>query len=316
MTTLRSRRVSRASLFNSVLLLVAISAGFAFTKAVSSTESVAPVPRLQVVEDSTGASIAMRDYRRIVSTSTIADQVLNRLVEPDRVLAVSAHTLRTKTAAAYADKIGVEQAGDIETIIQLRPDIVFINNFVDRRHVERFKDAGLNVFDLGPMEGLRTLPTNIRQVAGVLGASARGEAIVERLLEELESVADDIPDDQRRGPALRWGPRHELPRRAGCRRIGRRGHRGRLHGVAGLYERAAPRPRPPLDRHEHRHGTTSLYAPWPRRATSLPPKPDPRDRDRPADRSGPRDGRCRPSDSGGGVRSEAIYSNSAAMSSA
>ncbi len=190
--------MSRASLFNSVLLLVAISAGFAFTKAVSSTESVAPVPRLQVVEDSTGASIAMRDYRRIVSTSTIADQVLNRLVEPDRVLAVSAHTLRTKTAAAYADKIGVEQAGDIETIIQLRPDIVFINNFVDRRHVERFKDAGLNVFDLGPMEGLRTLPTNIRQVAGVLGASARGEAIVERLLEELESVANDIPDDQRR----------------------------------------------------------------------------------------------------------------------
>ena len=190
--------MSRANQLNSSLLLVAILAGFALTRAVSSTGPGHEDPPSRRVEDSTGASIPVRDYRRIVSTSTIADQVLRRLVEPHRVLAVSAHTLRTATTAAYADKIGVEQAGDIETIIELRPDIVFINNFVDRRHVERFKDAGLNVFDLGPMEGLRTLPTNIRQVAGVLGAPARGEAIVESLLADLESVADDIPEERRR----------------------------------------------------------------------------------------------------------------------
>jgi iron complex transport system substrate-binding protein len=140
----------------------------------------------------------VREYSRIVSTSTIADQVLIEIIDPARLLAVSAHTRRTQKSEEYSDKIGVERARDIETIIELRPDIVFINNFVDRRHVERFKDAGLNVFDMGEMRGLQTLPANIRQVAAVVGVAARGEHLAERLLTELRAVSADIPEAERK----------------------------------------------------------------------------------------------------------------------
>ncbi len=185
---------------NVLLLLVAVTIGFASTSAVSIRATPYGTGSAKTVTDSTGTEIAARDYVRIVSTSTIADQVLVEIIDPSRLLAVSGHTLRTRRSPVYADKIGVERARDIETIIELRPDIVFINSFVDRRHVERFKDAGLNVFDLGEMRGLRTLPTNIRQVASVVGAPERGEAIARRLLDELQSVASDIPArDRRRG---------------------------------------------------------------------------------------------------------------------
>ncbi|UCH28736.1 MAG: ABC transporter substrate-binding protein [Myxococcales bacterium] len=192
--------MGNAHRINTAVLAAAVTTGFVLTGTVSSKTPVTGRGSSATITDATGAKIAVRDYTRIVSTSTIADQVLVRILDPGRLLAVSAHTLRTRASGAYRDKIGVERARDIETIIELRPDIVFINNFVDRRHVERLKDAGLNVFDLGEMRGLQTLPSNIRQIAAVLGVPEHGEQLADELLRGLADVAADIPkNDRRRG---------------------------------------------------------------------------------------------------------------------
>lgn len=186
------------TLINTALLFVAGGSAFVLTALVSSTGNGRVERGVETILDETGAAIEVRDYTRIVSTSTIADDVLLRIIDPSRVLAVSGHSIRMEKSAAYADKIGVEHARDIETIIELRPDLVFINNFVDRRHVERFKDAGLNVFDLGPMQGLDTLLKNIRQIARVLGIPERGEELAQEFVRRLDAVAMDVPEPQRR----------------------------------------------------------------------------------------------------------------------
>lgn len=186
------------SALNATLLAIALLAGATSTAVVSANELAVGWPEESgTVRDATGSQIPVRPYVRIASTSTIADQVLLQLVEPKRLLAVSRHTLRTYKSHVYDDKIGVERARDIEAIIELRPDIVFINNFVDRRHVERLKDAGLNVFDLGPMRGLETLVLNIRQLAAVLGLPQRGERLVRQLERELGQVAADVEESER-----------------------------------------------------------------------------------------------------------------------
>jgi iron complex transport system substrate-binding protein len=182
---------------NALLLAAAVASSFLLTSSVSKRVPARAI-EAETVTDATGAQIAVREYTRIVSTSTIADQVLVRIVDPSRLLAVSSHTLRTQTSSAYRDKLGVERARDIETIIELRPDIVFINNFVDRRHVERFKDAGLNVFDLGEMRGLQTLPGNIRQLGALVGVPGRGEALAREVVTAMSAVAADIPETERR----------------------------------------------------------------------------------------------------------------------
>jgi len=184
---------------NATLLAAALLVGGALTAAVSArTPSARARDDVRSVEDATGTHVPVRGYARIVSASTIADQVLIEIIEPRRVLAVSRHTLRTQKSPAYRDKIGVEHARDIETIIELRPDIVFINNFVDRRHVERLKEAGLNVFDLGAMRGLETLLPNIRQLAEVLDVPAKGQALAADLLDRLRNVSADVPVSERR----------------------------------------------------------------------------------------------------------------------
>lgn len=182
-----------------MLLLTALLTGAALTAAVSQSEAVVgPAGDADAVRDATGALVPAQQYVRIASTSTIADEVLVEIIEPSRLLAVSRHTLKSQQFKVYDDKIGVERARDIEAIIELRPDIVFVNNFVDRRHVERLKDAGLNVFDLGEMRGLQTLLPNIRQLAAVVGVPGRGEELARKIERDLEGVAADVQESERR----------------------------------------------------------------------------------------------------------------------
>lgn len=183
---------------NAVLLLVAMAAGLLLTGAVAKRNPAhEPSAVSATVEDATGGHVAVRQYVRIVSTSTIADQVLVELVDPRRLLAVSAHTLRGPDGPVYRDKIGVERARDIETIIELRPDIVFINSFVDERQIERLRNAGLTVFNLGVMRGVETLLMNIRQISAVLDVPQKGEALAGELMRGLREVSATLPVDQR-----------------------------------------------------------------------------------------------------------------------
>lgn len=190
--------MKRVNVINGALLLVAILLSAGMTAVISKQTPPEQHAGVRTTQDATGEQVRVRDYARIVSTSTIADQVLIEIIEPERLLAVSSHTLRSRKARPYRDKIGVEHARDIETIIELRPDIVFINNFLDRRQVERLKEAGLNVFDLGPMRGLETLVPNIAQLASVLGVPERGQALADQLVHRLDAVSADIPDDGKR----------------------------------------------------------------------------------------------------------------------
>jgi iron complex transport system substrate-binding protein len=193
--------MKRVNEVNGALLVAALILGAVLTGAVSKRSAPAHRGKAEpTVKDATGERIAVRDYARIVSTSTIADQVLIEIIEPNRLLAVSGHTLRTQGSRTYADKIGVERARDVETIIELRPDIVFVNNFVDRRQLQRLKDAGLNVFDMGEMRGLETLLPNIRQLAAVLDVPERGRELADDLVRKLEAVSAGIAvGDRRRG---------------------------------------------------------------------------------------------------------------------
>lgn len=151
-----------------------------------------------VVVDTDGEMVPVRPYSRVASASTIADQVLIRIVEPSRVLAVSRHSLDGPIDPwRYDGKAGIGRAEDLEMIIQLRPDIVFMNGFVDVRTVQRMKEAGLRVFNLGEMRGLDTLLPNIRQVATVMGVPERGEAVAEEFQRRLAAVAGDVPNDER-----------------------------------------------------------------------------------------------------------------------
>lgn len=196
--------MNRINVLNGSLLATALVTSATLTGALTVWSPAPEALRIQParqtsVEDVNDVQVPVHAYSRIVSASTIADQVLIRLIEPSRILAVSDHTLHGGDEPwRYDGKLGVGTAQDVELIIQLRPDLVFVNNFVDARHVQRLKEAGVMVFDLGPMLGMETLVPNIHQISSLLGVPERGEALAREFERRLNAVAADIPPSARR----------------------------------------------------------------------------------------------------------------------
>ncbi|MEM7437499.1 MAG: ABC transporter substrate-binding protein [Myxococcota bacterium] len=190
-------------MLNTALLCVAITTSawltwtFATDAGDAKTDDAASEPARFTI-DADEVEVPVGPYARIVSASTIADQVLIRLIEPSRILAVSRHSLQGPDDPwRYEGKAGIGRAEDLEKIIALQPDLVFINGFVDVRHVQRMKEAGLTVFNLGEMRGVETFLPNIIEVASVLGVPERGEVMAREFSRRLSSVAADIPRDAR-----------------------------------------------------------------------------------------------------------------------
>jgi len=196
--------VRGVSISNVVLLLGALGTSMALTWAlavrdVGSVSNSTESDETLVVRDSEGIEVPVRPYRRIASVSTIADEVLLEIVEPSRLVAVTSYSVESGYRPwRYAGKSTVRTSKDVEAIIALEPGIVFVNGFTDLRHLARMRDAGLTVFNLGPMYGLKTLLPNIEQIASVVALPDRGRALASDLVRRLEAVAGGLPTDERK----------------------------------------------------------------------------------------------------------------------
>jgi iron complex transport system substrate-binding protein len=140
----------------------------------------------------------------LVSLSTVADAVLLEVCEPDRIVSFTGRSARSGARGyRFQGKPTVEGSGDLEGVLALHPDLVLVNGFGDPRPNARLRDAGLVVFDLGEMRGVRTLFPNVREIATLVGHPERGDHLVRALASDLAAVAVDVaPDARRRGMYL------------------------------------------------------------------------------------------------------------------
>ncbi len=150
------------------------------------------------LQDATGARVPVRAYRRIASASTVADRLLLELCAPDRVIAFTAATLDGPEGYRYGERARIERLDDVERIVRLKPDLLLVNNVADPRRVQRLRDAGLTLFDLGPIGGAATLPDDARRVAAFCGAPERAERWIASWQSRLSAIARDVPHARRR----------------------------------------------------------------------------------------------------------------------
>jgi iron complex transport system substrate-binding protein len=149
--------------------------------------------------DATGRSIPLRPYRRIASGSTLVDRLLLALAEPDRVVALTAHGARTSPwKHLYGRRARLESLDDLEAVLQLKTDLLIVNNGEDPGRVARLREVGVVVFDLGAMRGVQSLREQIPQVAALLGVPEAGEAYGETWMWRLRHVSAPLGDRPRR----------------------------------------------------------------------------------------------------------------------
>jgi len=139
--------------------------------------------------DAAGTPVAVRHFTRIASGNVVADGLLLALAEPNRIAAFSPYAHELFDNHRFVGPPHLSALEDVEGLLGLRPDLFVISSMSDRNHVRRMRDAGIAVFDLGPMEGLSTLSGNITTVSLLLGFPERGQALYQRVQERLASLA-------------------------------------------------------------------------------------------------------------------------------
>ena len=144
----------------------------------------------KVLRDANGVAIPLKRYERIASQTLIADRVLSDLCEPTRVVAFTSHGAKESFIAhRLAGKAQLPSRAPVEKILELKPDLLIVNNLVDPGYVGYLREHGIRVFDLGHMRGLDTLLPNIRAIGYLIGAPERAEHYARHLQQRLDRVA-------------------------------------------------------------------------------------------------------------------------------
>jgi iron complex transport system substrate-binding protein len=151
----------------------------------------------RALSDATGALVPLGPYRRVASSSLLADPIVLALCAPDEVVAFSARAPDARDAYRYAGKPSID-AHRVEELLGVRPDLVLVNSLGDHAFVQRLRDAGLRVFDLGPMRGVQTFLSNVRAVGWLVGRAAEARTLAEQFRSRLEAIARYVPAGARR----------------------------------------------------------------------------------------------------------------------
>jgi iron complex transport system substrate-binding protein len=151
------------------------------------------------VLDSAGYPVPLRRYQRILSTNLLSDRLLVELCEPTRILGFGSHSVRSSPWRwRFAGKAAVDGFGPVEPLIALKPDLVLMNVFGTDRKVELMRSAGIEVFNLGELRGVKSVIPMAEIIGELVGDGERGRRFAASFQARLQRVAAPLGQRPRR----------------------------------------------------------------------------------------------------------------------
>ncbi len=128
--------------------------------------------------------------RRIVSINLCTDQYLLALAAPEQILALSPYAQDARISF-YAERARRHRLveDDAESVLALKPDIVFASVYNRPETLARLRRAGIRVVTLEEIGTLARIPGQIRSVGALLGHVEAAEALALRFEAALAETA-------------------------------------------------------------------------------------------------------------------------------
>lgn len=179
----------RPSLAAAALLALALAA---CTRGATGTAN--PVPAagwpLTVTDDGGAVVTLAAKPVRIASLTMFTDEVLLELVEPSRLVAVTAFAADpaisnvTDKAAAVPNKLAM----NVEVLVSLKPDLLFVANWTEADKVKQLRDAGIPVYLTGTGVTVADIKAKIARVGQLVGESAKASKLLDAMDARLAAV--------------------------------------------------------------------------------------------------------------------------------
>jgi len=155
------------------------------------------------VEDDTGKTVRLeRRPQRIISLTSFTDDILVDLVDHRRLIGVT-NFAEDPAIANVVDKIADipnRLTSNVEVILSLQPDLVFVANWSEADKVAQLRDAGVPVYLIATGLSVPVIQEKIRTIGLLVDAVGEAEAMIEQMdgrLAEVQRVVSSISEDRR-----------------------------------------------------------------------------------------------------------------------
>ncbi len=147
------------------------------------------------LDDDTGRTMTIpAKPQRIASLTLFTDDVLLELVSKERLIAVTSFS-EDPDISNIADRVADiphKLRMNVEIILSLQPDIVFVANWSEADKVQQLRNAGLKVFLLESGFTVEQIQQKIATVARIVGEVKKGQKLITWMDETLEKVRSKV----------------------------------------------------------------------------------------------------------------------------
>jgi iron complex transport system substrate-binding protein len=155
------------------------------------------------VADDTGEAVRLeRKPQRIISLTSFTDDILVELVDHRRLIGVT-NFAEDPTVSNVVDKIADipnRLTVNVEVILSLQPDLVFVANWSEAEKVAQLRDTNIPVYLIATGLSVAVIQEKIRTIGLLVDAVEQAEAMIEQMdrsLAEVERAVSSIPEDER-----------------------------------------------------------------------------------------------------------------------
>lgn len=134
--------------------------------------------------------------QRIVSMNLCTDELLMRIVDPDRIAGITYLSQQAVNAPLGLDAISAKLAvnhGLAEEVITLQPDLVLAGAFTTTTATALLRHLGYTVVTFDPENTLADMRANIRKLGALVGEPARAEKVIADFDTRLATLQAEIP---------------------------------------------------------------------------------------------------------------------------
>lgn len=134
-------------------------------------------------------------YRRMVSLDPEASRLILSIVSPARLLAVSSYAkTRHPWGFRFGDIKTIDKSTQIDDILALSPDLVFVSPLSDAATVARLRDVGIAVYDLGGTAGIDASLAHLDRLGTLLHQRPRASQAKAALAQRLAGLKARLGD--------------------------------------------------------------------------------------------------------------------------
>ena len=147
--------------------------------------------------DRTGIQFVLKKPpTRIISATLATDHILSDLINPQRLVAISSYVdyPSLSNIVGFYNKNIARSEGEIESMLALQPDLVFIASYSNPETVRYLLRSAIPVVRLSEFNSFADIFNNIRIVANVTGTKAQGEVIIHNLQQRIAFIKAQVKD--------------------------------------------------------------------------------------------------------------------------